>query len=77
MNWSAIDRSAIGCYCVGNVENHQRFSVGAVVGIIPKRIKNPMIIAAKPKSINPLLVPHRLFSNQEIFPNISDKYPEK
>jgi hypothetical protein len=59
------------------VVNPPRFSVGELVGITPKRIKNPIIIAANPKRTNPLLVPHKFFSNQEILQNISAKYQEK
>jgi len=59
------------------VVNPARFSVGELVGITPKRIKNPIIIIANPEMTNPLFVPQRFLSNHAIFPTMSDKYPEK
>ena len=53
------------------LSNPVRFSVGELVGITPKRTKNPMIIIPKPKIMNQFLVPQRFFSNRETGPNIS------
>ena len=59
------------------VVNPPRFSVGELVGITPKSIRNPISIIPKPLITKPLFVPHRFLSNRAILPNISAKYPEK
>ena len=59
------------------VVNPPMFSVGELVGITPNKIKNQIIMIAKPEMINPFLVPHKFLSNQAIFQNISAKYQEK
>jgi len=62
---------------VGSVLSHQRFCVGELVGITQNKIKNQIIMIAKPERTNQFLVPHKFLSNQAMFPNISARYQEK
>ncbi|MEI6118116.1 MAG: hypothetical protein WCP92_02460 [bacterium] len=62
---------------MGVLVNPPMFSVGELVGMTPNKIKNQIIIIAKPEITNPFLVPHKFLSNQAMFQNISAKYQEK